>query len=488
MKRFCLMLLCLLLLGCAHGFTAIDPDEYRAVRVTDVPTEQPTPEETIEPTDATPTPSPEPLKLRERYGIPESVQFDRTEGLLTIAGNPAVEVPDVYALPQGTATAATFDQTTVDRVFAACMGNRAAYVFPEGAAYTQAMLDEALAAVAEYSGMAKVKSVRYRCETETARLKALKRSAPVDNPYPIAEPTLRDGTVLCQTLPETAYASVFAVDNGEVPQLSYLYRPASTLDFMDSGAKNFVQSVTRESQVPGLKPAGVTLKTSPYTAMQTVRAFLARAGLWSFEPFSIGFYENARSNAQWYCVTCKRTQDGVPITSMLSSSAFALMLRPDIYSFSEDMSFYGELWTYERLVVLVSDSGIRRVHWQNPIAVTAAPSETALIPFSEIVDMTYAILYELGRDTHIARTATVERITLSVCVLPDAETNGQGSLVPVWGVTYTYGAEGQAHTVEPRTILIRADTGEVLTGSFRGITFDAATIPTMPYGALGSQW
>ena len=44
MKRFCLMLLCLLLLGCAHDFTAIDPDEYRAVRVTDVPTEQPTPD------------------------------------------------------------------------------------------------------------------------------------------------------------------------------------------------------------------------------------------------------------------------------------------------------------------------------------------------------------------------------------------------------------------------------------------------------------
>ena len=500
MKRAIALLLCAaVLLGCAHDFERIDATKYQTARMTDAPEAYFLAEEPVDPNDLieeptqtilsasnTPRPSDEveettnptdaPVRnsLREQYSIPETVQFDRKEGKLTITGNPVVEVPDVAALPQGTAVAVTFDQQTVDRVYDACYQGRETYDYEYDnlhiSSFPHSMIEEMLEAVAEYSDMSKIKSVRYRCEDEMKRIRQFEANATENNSFPKSRPTLKDERTVCTTTQEYRYGEVFGVWNvlGET-ELAYVYRPASTLDFMACRQGQFVCDATKESQVHGLKPTKSTMATAPSEAVRSVRAFLERAGMEAFTVFQVSLMADTRSNAQWYLISCKRTVEGVPV-SVATDSMVIRAYQPS------DMENNGAARLTERLAFVVSDTGIRRIHWENPISVTVKAEQTELIPFSEVVALGTALLYDAGKNTTIRRTLTVERLSLSICVIVDPNEAGKGTLAPVWGISYSTAMDGNEQAQTPiRTLFIRADTGEVLDSDF-----DAGTSLALP--------
>ena len=201
MKRWMLLLLSCVVLGCSSPFVSIDPEAYRAETVSAAPVEPTAAPGPDAPVSDAPEPTLRPL-LREAYAIPETVQFDELEGHMTLTGTAVVEVPDVSVLPRATAKRAAFDQDTVDALYRACFPSGGTFDYSElNGGYSKAELDAMLGVLTRYEAMSRVKSVRYFCETERKRLLALYDDALDAIPREATKPQLTDGKVTLMSAP-----------------------------------------------------------------------------------------------------------------------------------------------------------------------------------------------------------------------------------------------------------------------------------------------
>lgn len=480
-QRIAILFLALLLLGCTGDFEHIDAEAYRTAPYTPAPTDAVNPDELptldVMTNAPQPTETPVPQPLRERYQIPETVRFDRQAGLLHIAGNPAVEVPDVALLPTGTVDTATFTQEDVDGMFAACLGERKTRDYPaEMGDYPRDTLNEMQETLDEWKALALNGDANRQHDIETRRIRALSANALSRDPYRVTTPKLWKDEVLCVTTPDELYGAAFAVQNrsGET-SMAFVDRYASTIDVMLCDPAAYVCDVTKEAQAHGIRPPKLKLETDPHGAAEHVRSFLDRAGRTDFAIAGITLFQLPKRDAQWYLVTCKRLIGGVPVSTVYPNQE-NLRLAPE-------SDLLDPAWAEEQLTVLVSDTGIRRVDWNHPIAeANVQAADLPLIPFAEVLEIFEAVIADYGKDTHIARTATVDRIALTMTVQDDPLSETGGTLVPVWSATFTCAADARPSEVAAdMTIFLRADTGEVLLGDDpRSMTCDAAHLAALP--------
>lgn len=477
MKRWMLLLLSCVVLGCSSPFVSIDPEAYRAETVSAAPVEPTAAPGPDAPVSDAPEPTLRPL-LREAYAIPETVQFDELEGHMTLTGTAVVEVPDVSALPRATAKRAAFDQDTVDALYRACFPSGGTFDYSElNGGYSKAELDAMLGVLTRYEAMSRVKSVRYFCETERKRLLALYDDALDAIPREATKPQLTDGKVTLMSAPMWNLGNVFAVDNAVTDgdaSFTYLYEMDPTLNFFRTNETTYRRDVTRISRVRGLKPEGSMMQTDPYTAAELVQSFLREANLPSFTTERVAWYRNGRSVPEWYLVSCKRSVGGVPITSVYPFDSFHVTQSRRAYL---EAAGTGAAWMLERLVFVVADTGIRRIYWDRPIAlIEEGESDAELIPFSEVVELIRAVLHDVDRDRTVDMTETIDSIALTMVIWADPDAAETGTLVPAWAVYFTRRMGQSTDFGASSMLLIRADTGEVAETLHGPVCHDAACV------------
>ncbi len=184
---------------------------------------------------------------------------------------------------------------------------------------------------------------------------------------------------------------------------------------------------------------------------------------------------------QAYLVYYTRTQDSVPVTYDLRASSGSL---PD--------NAYSAPVSYERITVMVEDTGVTNVRWQAPIGITnASAPNNKIIPFEDIVALAkeklsfYYAVYEEGQQpaasgyaaaqasspidngSVVSNSIHIQNITLGLMQLPVKNENSW-QLVPVWDFFGYYETEYQSgvsvmHYMNDKSILtINAVTGSVI--------------------------
>lgn len=205
------------------------------------------------------------------------------------------------------------------------------------------------------------------------------------------------------------------------------------------------RDVTNESQI-------AQLKTTPAQAMEETAALLDQLGIADLEPYrvflALEHREDGAAGKYAYYVEARRIVDGVEVQSPFNRTYVG-----DIND--------GHEWAYETLNVRLDDEGIIGMAWTSPLSVGPVEVERAnLLPFSSILTVARNMLgvvnapLESDLTDYSACKIEIDRITLSLQRIPDANSVETGLLIPVWNF---YGTE---HFILPNDVEAEQNGGE----------------------------
>ncbi len=505
------LLLALLLCGCApKAFTAVSPEDYR-----------PAPTPTLPPaTDTTPAPerTPDTNLFFPAITYPETVSFSARQGLLTVTGEAAVDA-DYNSLSRIThISPADFTAERTALLYNACTDGDASYIFPySDTAYLyypdysaeelsaaadamQALIDTGLGSTGPADGHAQWSLLQRRtlanipgnpAHIERERTAPTLSDAPGsvtltnERSRPIGEVRYtRKETGALETLPR-GLGRNFIVQNAArwenadeaaaamreaPPALSWFssFRYTNNLPLVNGLVGRTLAARLDVTDLAGTDemPAGCTLALSPKAAFEAARRFLHRAGVMNFEPFYLCFCADLFGN-QWYDVRCTRYYDKLPVYTEIGQSL-------PYGSYAHDVQTPCD-WTNELCGMLIDDSGVFAATWEHPLGTTTTEPNLSrdAVMLTEAVGLATDYLLQQYGDTRVARTATVQRISLAYYCAPDPDVYGDGQLIPAWIVRYAYGRDDTAAERDNLHIVAFSQiTGEVLVESALPRSFD----------------
>lgn len=178
------------------------------------------------------------------------------------------------------------------------------------------------------------------------------------------------------------------------------------------------------------------LSMTPREALDRVADLFKTLGIADMKPVSVALTsdsQEANGRHYSYCVEACRVVDGVQVQSPFHRTYVGSI---------ED----GHEWAYETLEVRLDDEGIVNMSWLSPLTVGAVEVERAnLLPFSSILTVAKNMLFvaneprETDLSNYDAFLIQIDRITLSLQRIPNANSVVDGVLIPVWNF---YGQEG----------------------------------------------
>lgn len=139
-----------------------------------------------------------------------------------------------------------------------------------------------------------------------------------------------------------------------------------------------------------------------------------------------------------------RRAGGVPMTYTDAKTA----------GYIEDDSLW--VWDYERMTLIVDDSGIVEMEWEAPYRLVETVAEDAsMLPFSEIQEVCEKmILIANARHAENGAVMNVTEVRLGLMRIIEKNKQASGLLVPVWDffgtLTTNYEAEGQIRSYTER--------------------------------------
>ena len=478
-KRIAGLLALLLLCGCmTEEFAAVSPEAFRPEPT---PTLPPAVQATASPTRA--------ANEQVLFTYPDTVSFSAKQGLLTVTGEAAVDASSLSSLIARVGPA-DFTAERTALLYDACMDGDITYFYPySSAAYLyypefsgeelsaaadaiQTLIDAGLGSTGPEDGHAQWSLIRQRALARTADHPAhidRERTAPTlsDAPgsvtltnergRPVGEAryTRKETGALETTL--RGLGKNFVVQNAArwenadeaaaalremPPALSWFssFRYTNNLPLVNGlVGKEFAARLDVTYLVETDEtPAGCTLALSPKAAFDAARQFLHRAGVMNFEPYRITFFAGP-TGKQWYEVRCARCYDGLMVYCLTGQN---LLLYG---SFAHNTQTPSD-WTNEFCGMLLDDGGVFAATWEHPLRLLRTEPDGArdTVVLQEAVDLATAYLLAQYGDTRVARTATVQRVSLVLCCVPDPNADREGRLLPAWLVQYAYGRDDTA--------------------------------------------
>ncbi len=289
---------------------------------------------------------------------------------------------------------------------------------------------------------------RAEYEAQIAKLKAQLPGAAEDLGEPIQsarfeqQETVGDGTndvFTAVNAPKYPFTmEFFVINNVDYPTDVVRYiesldttvapRSEANFHFRDSrrvpGVLYRVKDVTNETKI-------AELSTTPAEAMAKAAALLNTLGITDMKPYrvilALEFDENTSATGKYaYDVEVCRMVDGVAVLSPYARTYVGGL---------DD----GHEWAYETLDVRMDDEGIIGMNWVSPLTVGAADVERAnLLPFASILDVAKTMLVvanesmESDLNGYDQVAIQIDRITLSLQRVPNADSIDDGLLIPAW--------------------------------------------------------
>ncbi|HML67782.1 MAG TPA: DUF6034 family protein [Clostridia bacterium] len=289
---------------------------------------------------------------------------------------------------------------------------------------------------------------RKEYEAEIARLKTELSNAPEDLGEPIQSARLEPDEAAgggtydrFMAVNATKYPftmELFAWNNVAYPTDEVRYiegmdttvapRSEASFHFNDtrriSGVLFRVKDVTNEARI-------AELSTTPAEAMAKSTSLLDALGVSGMKPYRVilarEFDENTSATGKYaYFVQVCRTVDGITVLSPYARTYVGGL---------DD----GHEWAYETLDIRMDDEGIIGMNWVSPLTVGAVEVERAnLLPFSSILDVAKTMLVvaneplESDLNGYDQVAIQIDRITLSLQRVPNADSINDGLLIPAW--------------------------------------------------------
>ena len=289
---------------------------------------------------------------------------------------------------------------------------------------------------------------RAEYEAQIAKLKAQLPGAAEDLGDPIQsarlepEAAVGDGTFdrfMAVNAPEYPFTmEFFVINNVDYPTHAVRYiesrdttvapRSEASFHFCDTrrvpGILYRVKDVTNETKI-------AELSTTPAEAMAKTASLLDTLGISHMKPYrvilALEFDENTSTTGKYaYFVQVCRMVDGAEVLSPYARTYVGGL---------ED----GHEWAYETLDIRMNDEGIIGMNWVSPLMVGAAEVERAnLLPFSSILDVAKTMLVvaneplESDLNGYDQVAIQIDRITLSLQRVPNADSIDDGLLIPAW--------------------------------------------------------
>lgn len=134
------------------------------------------------------------------------------------------------------------------------------------------------------------------------------------------------------------------------------------------------------------------------------------------------------ANGKWaYSLQYQRTIDGIPVT----------LTKHDGNS-SKDEDDYSEPWPYERVEVIVDETGVVYFHYMSPYIIQETVTENATLRdfpeitsvFEKMFPITYGYLDEAGTDYSLQVEMT--EVRLGLMRVTEQNSRDSGLLIPVW--------------------------------------------------------
>lgn len=405
-----------------------------------------------------------------------------------------VKTPDSDALPTYDISPAPFTQMQVDTIIKALFGDTQMY---EPAQVTKSQLEPAYLEALSVLNDKKANPDQYEntleyYQSEVDHLKQEMENAPeTDSLVPVdrALKTSSQGTQYYSgrgDLGKNEMAMIMIENSTNYPDLG----DHSFLQF--SNGNEYMDMSYYYSDIQDKGPSN--LKTTKEQAIAQANGIVSRlgAGYMEYAGCATGLVYDEREFGgfpaefdpqipQAYLVYYTRTRDSVPVTYDLRASSGSL---PD--------NAYSAPVSYERITVMVDDTGVANVRWQAPIGITnASVPNNKVIPFENIVALAkeklsfyYAVYqdneqpmvsgYAMAQPSSpvdngdvVSNSIHIQAITLGLMQLPIKNEN-RSQLVPVWDffgyyeTKYRSGASVM-HYMNGKSILtINAVTGSVI--------------------------
>ena len=199
-----------------------------------------------------------------------------------------------------------------------------------------------------------------------------------------------------------------------------------------------VSPIADESAIP--EEAVGMLSLTPAEARVRLNALVEGTGLAVRDIYLIDDSQNgmvdqitAPAEHYGYLVTMARVLEGVPVEY---EDGFTINF--------EDR--YAPSWSYEHADAVIDDRGVINFRWEAPYAIVDTVSEhTAVLSFEEIIGIfqkmmpvTVAYNTNISLDDLEDVTINIDRMTLSLQRILVPNTQGKGTLVPVWNFYGTH--------------------------------------------------
>ena len=381
--------------------------------------------------------------LADQYGIPGTYAYDAqsADGKLNIHVDAVVTVPKGNAMPIYRVKAGEFSQETVDAFFQALCGDVDMWV--DSGQRTKEQISDQIGSIhnriAQIQDDPKSADEVARANEALTILEEMQKNAPDTlaedrSDGQLGELTKESGESFPGLEAYERYEGgshgsgrTFLVKNDDFPVLWYNdYRnPAAGINFGFSASL----PITEDGDVD----ADVLIGLKPSEAKQMVQDLLDRTGsnmmvdsIYLQDDEQKGYVAGIVRPAERYAyhIYCVRTVDGLPCASIAGGS------KPKN---SESMNPY---WIYEGLDMIVNGDGILTMMWRSPLEVTGtANGDTPLMPFSEIQEVfekMMSVNYEPEAELYGGMDFDINRVTLSLQRIIDADSGEEGLLVPAW--------------------------------------------------------
>ena len=421
----------------------------------------------IEKAQETAAPEEAGLPLREKTLAPEALQYERTEGKVTVRMHAAVTVPEGGELSILRVKAGGFSQEQVSALWRELVGDTEMFYLSQE--MTKSEIETSIIA-------ARASLERADNEDRTAYLQFLidyferiyaeapeeRGRTPVDGtlrplymteygsdkktPYVGVQAESADGVM------RFAVQNPYEDENGARGAGFEFHR---SLDMMSEGQPKVerYEVALNDDTVP--ERAG-NLALSPRAAAQKVSAFFFDTGL----PFAPAVATlDVKDGEVYYSFYCTRIVGDIPSAFILGSS----------YK-EESEAGYAAGWAYELFSVTVDDAGIKSVRWEAPIDIAeSVVGNSALMPFSDIQEIfgrMMFVTYEYQAQGIKTLACDVSDVKLETMRVVEQYAEKMGLLIPVWNFygtrTFTYEDGTSDSTSKIPLLTINAIDGSII--------------------------
>ena len=385
-----------------------------------------------------------PVSLRERYGIPDTYQYEAelAEGHFILHVDAAVEIPETNTIPIVRIERAQFSPETIKTIFRSLCGDTEMFYMQESGVYTKSQIaDRVQYLMNEISNEAAY--ISEHGETSLAEVQA--EIQKLQASYADAPDDLEDipcfGDLKLYRRGEKEALGIQALSKDINRRTSFFANNPENDGSPDSLSDDTYISFLNGSPLPErVECFPVSDDTAaeaylPEQAKADVIAFLDQAGIHDFEIDSVlAPQDQAKETSEpIYLVQCVRVVSSVK-TAPLASMAFSV-----------DREAYAPIWTYEYIEIWVDPNGIVRMEWFAPIQVKETVVEDAhLLPFEKVmeiyqnmVDIKYASAMNITNPDRLYGATlqneyNIDRITLTLQRIQEPNVWDSALLVPVW--------------------------------------------------------